>query len=215
MKFLMIAISLFMMACAPATSQVTAAPAPAPVVDHVQADIDSLLKEENDYRLSQGDTMLSSGLTCTLSTVTGGERIQATSGTHIKLTGIKKVATYLLEDTFNQADVPATDGLSILPSVLRSYTNLFLLTCEGHIVIRESGTYGFDLTSDDASLLKIDGVKVVDNDNAHGATTVSGQVSLRRGVHEFRLDFAQTGGGNQALILKMNGSLLDPKIYAH
>ena len=53
----------------------------------------------------------------------------------------------------------------------------------------------------------IAGAKVIDNDNAHGVNLVSGTKFLRRGVHAFRLDYAQEGG-SQALILNMSDELL-------
>src|SRR4051812_41372656 len=62
-----------------------------------QAEIDALVAEENDYRLGLGQTALSSGLSCTLYTITGGTYINATNINGASqspvLTGVVQVAT--------------------------------------------------------------------------------------------------------------------------
>lgn len=190
--------------------------APTPTVSDEQADINALVSDENDYRLGLGQTQLSEGLSCTLYTITGGDRIQASISGHNTLTGITQVATYLYKGWFNQPDSPVSDGMNVLPTALRSlYTNMYLLRCQGQIVVRESDYYNFTVNSDDASVLYIDGAKLVDNDNNHGVTAVSGQKYLRRGVHTFRLDYAQAGGGNQALQVLAGGQFINPIYYFH
>lgn len=193
-----------------------AAPVVTLPVDSVAQDVQNLLNDENDYREGLGQTALTSGLSCTLYTITGGDRIQASIAGHNTLTGITQVATFLFKGQFNQPDSPVSQTLNVLPAPLRPlYTNMILLRCQGQIVVRESDYIPFELTSDDGSVLYIDGAKVIDNDNAHGATLVSGMKYLRRGVHTFRLDFAQSGGGNQALVLTSGGSQIDPMYLAH
>lgn len=185
-------------------------------VDDVQADINKVLADENEYRLGLGQTMLSQGLSCTLYTFATGDRIQASIAGHNTLTPLSSVATFLLKDVVNQPNASVGDGLNILPPALRPiYLNLFMVRCQGQIVVLESGHYNFELSSDDASLLYVDGVKVIDNDNNHGITAVQGSRYLRRGVHSFRFDYAQAGGGSQALVLKANGSLIEGRHYAH
>lgn len=191
-------------------------PATLPSLSPLEEDVNYLVDDENDYRLGLGQSVISSGLGCTLSTVTGGDRIQATIAGHNTLTGIVQVATYLFKGTFNQPDTSSSNGMNVIPSALRSlYTNLYLLRCQGQVVITESNYHSFELSSDDASVLYIDNTKIIDNDNGHGITTVSGQRYLRRGVHIFRLDYAQTGAGNQALILKMNDQTVNPLLWYH
>ena len=181
-----------------------------------EVDVNNLVNDENLYRAGLGQALLSSGLSCTLYHITGGDRIQSTIAGHNTLTGISQVASFLLTTIIDQADTNVNTYLNILPVALQPlYTNLYLLRCQGQVVVRETGYYGFELTSDDGSLLYVDGSLVVDNDNGHGAVLVTGQKYLRRGVHSFRLDFAQSGGGNQALILKVNGSFIDPIYYYH
>lgn len=206
---------------APGPTGPAAPVAPPVVVDEVQADINALVADENDYRISLGQTMLSEGLSCKLYTTTGGDRIQASIAGHNTLQGLTQIAsfTYKGQDaatTFQQYDASVNDGLNVLPTPLKNtYKNAFLLRCEGQIVITETGLYGFELYSDDASLLYIDGSKLIDNDNSHGITLMQGNKNLRRGVHTFRLDFAQTGGGNQALVLRANGVSIPPRFFQH
>lgn len=184
-------------------------------------EIESLLKDENVYRLSLGQTALTQGLSCALFSTTGGDRIQATSGGHTTLQGLSQVATFLLNKVLNQPETPVSDGMNVLPAALRSlYTNAYLLRCQGQLVVTSTDYYTFNLNSDDASVLYLDGAKVIDNDNAHGPTVIIGQRFMRRGVHSFRLDYAQTGGGTQALVLKAGTSdntagLIQPEYLFH
>jgi hypothetical protein len=169
--------------------------------------VQSIVDEENAYREELGQAPLTKGLSCRLATITGGDRIQSSISGHNQLTGVKTVATFLLTKPFNQPNAPITDGLNVLPQALQPvYQNMFLLTCTGTIVIPEDDYYGFQMQSDDAGLMSIDGSLVLNDDNAHGVTTVSGQKFLREGVHTFSLQFAQTGAGSQALILQGSSS---------
>lgn len=187
-----------------------------PQVDEVQEEIDSLVNEENEYRAKLGNTILSPGLSCKLYTITGGQRIQATVGNQITLQGKKLVASFLQDGPFNQEDSSINEGMNVLPEPLMSlYKNMYYLRCEGSIVVLDSDYYEFSIRSDDGSLLYIGGEKVVDNDNNHSPTTVAGQKFLRRGVHSFKLEYAQSGGGSQALVLKSNGSLVDGNVLYH
>lgn len=71
----------------------------------------------------------------------------------------------------------------------------------GFIDAPADGIYTFYLESDDGSLLWINGKKVVDNDGAHPAVEVAGQIALRRGLHVIKVEFVQ-GAGGLALGLK-------------
>jgi hypothetical protein len=187
-----------------------------PTPDEEQDTINHLVEDENEYRDSWGSSLLTTGLTCTLYTISGGSRIQVSIPGHTQLTGKTKVTSYLYKGEFNQPNVSTSLGLNVLPTALKNtYKNMYYLQCVGFLVATASSTYQFDLTSDDASLLYVSGAKVIDNDNNHGATLVTGSKYLRKGVHSFKLEYAQAGGGSQALILKMNSALLNPKYLYH
>lgn len=229
-KVLSVFIILLGMGCAEGPRGLTGAPGPAgpsaPVppsvpVDSEQSKVDALVLDENLYRLSLGQTILSSGLSCTLSTFTSGDRIQSSIAGHNTFAGLSQKLSFLYSGqdastTFQQNNSSASEGLNLLPSNVRmSYLNMFLVRCQGQLVITESGLYNFELYSDDASLLYINGSKLIDNDNAHGITLVTGSKVLRKGVHTFRLDYAQSGAGSQALILRANGVSIPPKYFFH
>jgi hypothetical protein len=65
----------------------------------------------------------------------------------------------------------------------------------GSLSVAAAGTYTFSLTSDDGSLLFIDGSLVVDDGDAHPPTTVSASVALAAGVHSFEVQFFECCGG--------------------
>lgn len=177
-----------------------------------------VLDEENTYRLGLGQTLLTEGLSCTLYKITGGQYIQNDSTHTPTLTGVTSVASFLFKDSFNQPNSSVNDGLNVLPSALKNnvlYKNLILLRCVGKIVIVRTDWYDFELLSDDGSVLYINGTRLIDNDGGHGITSVSSSKYLRRGVYDFRLDFAQTGSGNQALILNVNGVLVPGSLFFH
>lgn len=181
-------------------------------------DVQNVVNDENAYRLGLGQTQLSPGLSCTLYTITGGQYIQNDATHTPTLTGTSQVATFLLTAPFNQPDSSVSAKLNVLPAALQAnatYQNLILLRCQGQIVITDTDYYEFDLASDDGSVLYIDNSRLIDNDGNHAIRTVTGTKYLRRGVHVFRLDFAQTGGGNQALVLNANGALLPANVMYH
>jgi len=195
-----------------------AAGVPATNSSNVNPGIQALVNQENSYRLGLGQTALTPGLSCSLFTVTGGQFIQSGGSYTPTLTGLVRVATFLHTGPFDQPDTNATVGLNVLPLALRGvvrYRNLIMLRCQGKIVITDTDYYSFQLSSDDGSVLYIGGSRIIDNDGNHGVITKTGQKYLRAGVHSFRLDFAQTGGGNQALILKSADQVIPGNVWYH
>lgn len=196
-------------------------PTPTPVVDEVQEEIDALLKEENDYRLYLGQTALTAGLSCSVQAVASGQWLSSGSPGYNAgqgvVTGTGTTYTYLYKGWFNQADTSGANPNGLLPEALRPmFVNKNLvIRCSGQIVVLETGYYDFDLSSDDGSILTVDGTQVINNDGNHGMTQKLGTKFLRRGVRSFSLSYAQTGSGNFGLILKAGGSNIDPKHYAH
>jgi alpha-L-fucosidase len=85
------------------------------------------------------------------------------------------------------------------------------LVLSGYLRISADGLYKFALTSDDGSLLDLDGQNVVDNDGLHGAETQTGVVALRAGWHKFRLRyFNKTGSAALSLKMGLVGAALAP-----
>lgn len=65
----------------------------------------------------------------------------------------------------------------------------------GYINIPETGVYSFYLLVDDGGVLTIGNKEVVNNDGQHAPLEKSGQIALKKGLHPFKLDFIEGGGG--------------------
>ncbi len=76
----------------------------------------------------------------------------------------------------------------------------FAVTLDGWIQVQTDALYEFSLSSDDGSVLWIDGQKAVDNDGYHGPDAKQGAAALRTGVHRVRIVMFQ-GGGARTLAL--------------
>lgn len=70
----------------------------------------------------------------------------------------------------------------------------------GLIEAPATGVYEFFLTSDDGSVLAIDGAMVVDNDGLHSALTKSGTVALEQGLHRFEVGFFEAAGQDDVVV---------------
>lgn len=65
----------------------------------------------------------------------------------------------------------------------------------GYILVPETGVYTFRTTSDDGSILLIDGLQVVDNDGGHSLAAATGQVALKAGFHRFEIQYFENYDG--------------------
>lgn len=180
-------------------------PAP-PALETVQSAVD----QYNAWRTEQGEDPIVPGLDCTLYTVPN------TTTAIIGATGLVTVGSFTYTGTFDQSDQAGTSGFNVLPSVLQSvYSTYFIVKCTGDIVIPTSAWYEFDLTSDDGSNLYINGGNpLINNDGVHTEQTDTADKNLEAGVYSFELDYFQAGG-NVALILNMDDSLLPAANFYH
>jgi hypothetical protein len=64
----------------------------------------------------------------------------------------------------------------------------------GYLLVDDSGSYTFGLTSDDGATLSIDGRLVVDNGGVHEAIERTGEIQLDAGPHFVQIDYFQNGG---------------------
>ncbi|WP_425409694.1 cadherin domain-containing protein [Hyphococcus sp.] len=80
----------------------------------------------------------------------------------------------------------------------------FAAKYEGQLVVENSGTYTFNMASDDGSMLFIDGEPVLDNDGLHGTRTRSVSVDLDEGAHDIEVRYFENGG-SQTLQLAWSG----------
>ncbi|MGA1633086.1 MAG: PA14 domain-containing protein, partial [Phycisphaerales bacterium] len=84
----------------------------------------------------------------------------------------------------------------------------YALRFTGLIEVPATGVYEFFLTSDDGSVLRIDGDLVVDNDGLHSALTKSGTVALEQGLHRFEVGFFEASGQDD-VVVEWSGPGLD------
>ena len=73
-------------------------------------------------------------------------------------------------------------------------TNQFYVRWVGVIKIAKDGKYKFYTNSDDGSRLAVDGKQVVDNGGLHGMDEKDGEVELKAGDHEIKIEFFENGG---------------------
>ncbi|MCA6466780.1 MAG: hypothetical protein IM552_02140, partial [Chitinophagaceae bacterium] len=93
---------------------------------------------------------------------------------------------------------PKASGIVPVPSLsMKARKDKFGLVFEGWIKVDKTNGYEFFTTSDDGSILFIDGKEVVNNDGNHGAEERSGRCILEKGYHSFRLQYFDSGGGNE------------------
>lgn len=85
-----------------------------------------------------------------------------------------------------------------------SATDYFGIKFWGYINIATSGTYTFYTSSDDGSMLYIDGSLVVNNDGVHTAQEKSGTKSLTAGLHFIEVQYFERKSGG-SLIAKYAG----------
>lgn len=80
------------------------------------------------------------------------------------------------------------------------------LVFEGYIHVDTTAGYTFFTTSDDGSILDIDGRELVNNDGNHGFEEREGRVYLEKGYHAVRLRYFDSGGDNNLLFsYRQNG----------
>ncbi len=75
-------------------------------------------------------------------------------------------------------------------------TDNFGLVAEGYLNIPKDNNYVFRLISDDGSRLHIDDKLVIDHDGLHGDEAKDGEVALKAGLHPFKMEYFEGGGGN-------------------
>jgi len=75
-------------------------------------------------------------------------------------------------------------------------TNNFGADITATINVASAGSYTFNTTSDDGSVLLIDGQEIVNNNQYQGATERSGSINLTAGLHTMEVQYFQGVGGS-------------------
>ena len=112
---------------------------------------------------------------------------------------------------YNQAQchVPDLGALTpahteVLPNIYMNHgsfphvrqTNNFCIRCSGFLTTRAQGAYRFYTSSDDGSLLYLNGEKIVDNNGCHPEQERSSQsMTLAEGNHHLVVEMCERAGG--------------------
>jgi len=99
---------------------------------------------------------------------------------------------------------------------VRDIFEWFALECTAKLTVQknEAGKISLQLTSDDGSMLYIDGKMMLDNDGQHGEQSVTGSGTFAQGPHNLRLIYFQGPRYHIALELKWK-THNDNKQYTH
>lgn len=202
--------TLNLIGCGDSTQYITKNLPPEPFPPELsteEEDILKLVQWRNEERKLLGQAPITLGLACTVSTILNDKRCLSSTSpgcsvSEIVLLGAPSFSFLYLEN-FVESENSALD---ILPKQIQGMfddTN-FRIICTGSLVISESGFYEFELSSDDASILTVNNVQVVNNDGESGYRTNKGSIPLMRGIVNISVNYAQTSGIENGLSLKMN-----------
>lgn len=154
------------------------------------------------------------------------EQVQRADGSFEVAPGLLR-REYLIEESAPDDIEAATDGLEPHRTAAVATVELgtlpredqFALRFTGWLDVPAEGNYTFHLTSDDGSILTVDGVVAVENGGRHPATTKSGTIELFGGPVTIDVGMMERAG-DQALALEWEGPGLerqpiDPERLTH
>ena len=85
--------------------------------------------------------------------------------------------------------------------------DIYSIKWDGQIMADSTGTYNFQTTSDDSSMLYIDGSTVVDNGGNHASRSKYGAIDLTAGLHDIELTYHEWSvWANVVLSWQQNGN---------
>ena len=70
---------------------------------------------------------------------------------------------------------------------------------QGSLNVAADGTYTFHLSSDDGSVVFVDGAQLIDRGGPHGPSTTDGTLFLTAGLHSYEVQFFECCGGPSGL----------------
>ena len=107
-------------------------------------------------------------------------------------------------DQLLEAEPSGGGHTTVISNAVRPKDTDFGIRFVGSFEVKNSGAYTFALSSDDGSVLWIDGEKRIDNDGSHGTVTKRATVQLEAGWHPIQVCFWQ-GAGPSHLDLTIEG----------
>jgi outer membrane protein OmpA-like peptidoglycan-associated protein len=99
-------------------------------------------------------------------------------------------------------NMPTRDFKDGFPGVTDRF-EWFAIDYHGTFLAPAQAKYKFELSSDDGSILAIDGKTVIDNDGVHPTVTKDAEVDLQAGAHSIRVEYFQGPRYGIALVLKV------------
>ncbi len=99
-------------------------------------------------------------------------------------------------------NVPPQDYKLGFPGITKRL-EWFAIDYTGKFWIGKPGDYRWELTSDDGSMLYVDGNLVIDNGGLHVPVTLTGTTHLAGGIHSIRVPYFQGLKFRVALVLKI------------
>jgi hypothetical protein len=100
-------------------------------------------------------------------------------------------SSYNVVPDFSTLTPLKTGSASNFDITLANKAEVFAFNFTGYINVPSDGQYTFYTSSDDGSLLYIDGVLVVNNDQVHGIQERSGVIGLKAGKHAISVGYFQ------------------------
>jgi alpha-L-fucosidase len=108
------------------------------------------------------------------------------------------------------------DNFSLAPKIAKEF---YGFSFKGYFLIPSDDMYAFSVSSDDGSSLWIDNKKVVTNDGLHAMQEAEGAVGLKKGYHEFRVDYFNKTGDEGLTVSYRTATLkkriVSPELLAH
>jgi len=98
---------------------------------------------------------------------------------------------------FNALSPVETGVLKTVSTGVYADKELYGVVLEGYIKVPVTDLYHFYLSSDDGSMLYVDGEKLVDNNGLHGLEEVKGTKALAAGYHRIRIEYFEKSGGDE------------------
>jgi hexosaminidase len=91
---------------------------------------------------------------------------------------------------------PVKEGIfqeELIPDVIDKGSFGFIIS--GLFKADKEGLYQFDLSSDDGSMMLLNGTTLIDNDGLHANKEVSESAALKKGYYKVKIYFTEGGGG--------------------
>lgn len=116
------------------------------------------------------------------------------------------IGTFTLAN-FSVGDSQASAGFPGMPADLQAKVGYegYALDCSGFLNVPTTGTYAFDLFSDDGSYLAIEDQVVIQNQGLHAPQSATGSAALYRGPNRINVVYYQGPYSQIALQLKWSG----------